>query len=196
MKRTFTLIFLFFFSQMNAIELASNLRIDASFLPFSTQPCEGFKPSQGFCISKDTTPPILTFEQFKPLISTQSDTVFILNFWATWCAPCVAELPYFEKLNAELKDKKVKIILVSLDFKKQIATQLVPFLKKNKPQSEVLVLSEKDPNSWIPKVSEEWSGTIPATLIFDKNKRVLYEQSFEQYSDLKKVLAPFINLNN
>ncbi len=145
---------------------------------------------------KDTTPTICTFEQLKPYLSTQSDSVFIINFWATWCAPCVAELPYFEKLTAELKGKKAKVILVSLDFKSQIQTKLLPFLKKKKLQSEVIVLVESNPNAWIPQVDNEWSGSIPASLIFDKNKRSFYEQNFEKYEDLIEVIKPFINTNN
>ena len=180
MKGTFTAIFLFFISQIYAIQLASSLKLDASFSYFS----------------KDTTPQILSFEQFQPFLSTQSDTVFIINFWATWCAPCVAELPYFEKLNAELIGKKAKIILVSLDFKSQYTTKLLPFLKKNRLQPGVIVLSEKDPNAWIPKVYEAWSGSIPATLIFDKNKAEFYEESFEKYEDLRKAVSNFIQINN
>lgn len=146
--------------------------------------------------NKDTTPAILTFEQLKPYLTTQSDSVFIINFWATWCAPCVAELPYFEKLTEELKGKNAKVILVSLDFKSQIQTKLLPFLKRKKLQSEVLVLVESNPNAWIPQVDEEWSGSIPATLIFDKNKRSFYEQNFEKYEDLIEITKPFINTNN
>lgn len=145
---------------------------------------------------KDSTPILLTFEQLKPYLTTQSDSVFIINFWATWCAPCVAELPYFEKLTADLKGKKAKVILVSLDFKSQIQTKLLPFLKKKKLQSEVVVLIENNPNDWIPKVNEDWSGSIPATLIFDKNQRQFYEESFEKYEDLKKILERFNYLNN
>lgn len=145
---------------------------------------------------KDSTPILLTFEQLKPYLTTQSDSVFIINFWATWCAPCVAELPYFEKLTADLKVKKAKVILVSLDFKSQIQTKLLPFLKKKKLQSEVVVLIENNPNDWIPKVNEDWSGSIPATLIFDKNQRQFYEESFEKYEDLKKILERFNYLNN
>ena len=143
---------------------------------------------------KDSTPPMLTFKQLEPYLTTQSDSVFIINFWATWCAPCVAELPYFEKLTTDLEGKKAKVILVSLDFKSQIKTKLLPFLKKKRLQSEVLVLVESNPNAWIPKVHEEWSGSIPATLIFDKNKRSFYEQNFEKYEDLKEIITPFISL--
>ena len=183
MKGTFTALFFIIIHQIYGTQLASSLKLDASF-------------SHSTSFSKDTMPPMLTFDQLKPLLTTQSDTVFIINFWATWCAPCIAELPYFEKLNAELKGKKAKVILVSLDFKAQIKSKLLPFLKKNKLQSSVLVLVEKDPNAWIPKVNQEWSGSIPATLIFDKNKRQFYEQSFDHYKDLKKIITPFISLNN
>ncbi len=145
---------------------------------------------------KDSTPTILTFEQLKPFLTTESDTVFIINFWATWCAPCVAELPFFEKLTTDLEGKKAKVILVSLDFKSQIKTKLLPFLKKKRLQSEVLVLVESNPNAWIPKVHEEWSGSIPATLIFDKNKRQFYEQNFEKYKDIIEIITPFILINN
>ena len=143
-------------------------------------------------IAKDSTPPILTFEQLKPYLTTKSDSVFVINFWATWCAPCVAEMPYFEKLNADFSPKKVKVILVNLDLKSQIATKVLPFLEKNRLKSKVVVLSEKNANNWIPKVHPEWAGSIPATLIFDKNKRVFFEQSFDQYADLKKVISRFV----
>ncbi|RXW45699.1 redoxin, partial [Enterococcus faecium] len=58
------------------------------------------------------------------------DTVFVINFWATWCAPCLKELPYFEQLAEKYKDKPLKVILLSLDFKSKIQSDLVPFVKK------------------------------------------------------------------
>jgi len=99
------------------------------------------------------------------IFQQKNDTTYVINFWATWCAPCVKELPYFEKLNQKYTDKKVKVILVSQDFSKQLEKKLKPFLEKNKLQSEVLVLIDPDANSWIDKVNPAWSGAIPATVI-------------------------------
>ena len=90
--------------------------------------------------------------------------VVFMNFWATWCAPCVKELPYFEKLNQE--NPNVKVILVSLDFEKQVENKLIPFLKKKKIISTSIYLADKDYNSWLPKIDKNWSGSIPATVIF------------------------------
>ncbi|WP_452219876.1 TlpA family protein disulfide reductase [Lacinutrix salivirga] len=124
-------------------------------------------------------------------LNKTDDTVYIINFWATWCAPCVKELPAFERINKEYTNK-VEVILVSLDFPKQYETRLIPFIKNKKLQSEVIVLNDVDSNSWIPKISEDWSGAIPATLIYNKNKRIFYEQSFD-YESLKKELKQFLN---
>ncbi len=56
------------------------------------------------------------FEDFEYLLEKDNDTTYVINFWATWCLPCVKELPEFEEINQHFKDKKFKMILVSLDF--------------------------------------------------------------------------------
>jgi thiol-disulfide isomerase/thioredoxin len=105
-------------------------------------------------------------------IYNNSDTTYVINFWATWCKPCVAELPEFEKLNHDYADKKVKVILVSMDFKEDLNKKLKPFIKKNKYTCEVVLLDEVNGNDFINKISQAWSGAIPATLITKKNKLV------------------------
>lgn len=122
--------------------------------------------------------PSYNFEELTPLLSKNNDTTYVVNFWATWCKPCIQELPAFEKLNETYSDKKVKVLLVSLDFPEKIASQVIPFIEKNKIKSEVVLLDDADANSWIPKVSETWSGAIPATLLYKNNERKFYEQSF------------------
>lgn len=72
-------------------------------------------------------------------------------------------MPYFESLNETYKNQKVKVILVSLDFSKQIKSSLFLFLEKKKLQSKVVLLTDTNYNNWLPKIDKDWSGTIPAT---------------------------------
>ena len=60
----------------------------------------------------------------------ESDTLFVINFWATWCKPCVEELPDFIKLDKQMEGKPFKMILVSLDFRSQITKRVIPFLNR------------------------------------------------------------------
>ena len=111
-------------------------------------------------------------------ISQKNDTTYVVNFWATWCVPCVEELPNFEKLNEKYKGEKVKVILVSLDMPKMAESRLLPFIERKKLQSKVILMRDPDQNTWLPKVDPNWSGAIPATVIYNKGKRKFYEQSF------------------
>ncbi|WP_299110192.1 TlpA disulfide reductase family protein [uncultured Tenacibaculum sp.] len=129
------------------------------------------------------------YESLKPLLEKNDGKTYIINFWATWCKPCVKELPAFEKLNLELEEENIEVVLVSLDFDQ---TALKLFVEKEKLQSKVVLLDDPDQNSWIPKISEKWTGSIPATLIYTKDKRAFFEQSFT-YEELKQTLENFLN---
>ncbi|WP_046758634.1 TlpA family protein disulfide reductase [Kordia jejudonensis] len=133
--------------------------------------------------------PVLNFEEFEKYLQIEDDNIHVVNFWATWCAPCVKELPYFEAVNEEYKDKNVKVLLVSLDFNLK---KLNTFLAKNELKSEKVLLDDPDQNAWIPKVSKDWSGAIPATVIYGKGKRKFYEHSFTK-AELESELRNFIN---
>ncbi|AXG70111.1 thiol:disulfide interchange protein TlpA [Kordia sp. SMS9] len=140
-------------------------------------------------VSATTDIPVLNFEQFEKYLNIDDDNIHVVNFWATWCAPCVKELPYFEAINQEYKDKNVKVLLVSLDFNLK---KLNTFLAKNDLQSEQVLLDDPDQNAWISKVSKQWSGAIPATVMYGKGKRKFYEKSFTK-KELKEALDNFIN---
>lgn len=134
----------------------------------------------------------LNFEELQQqYFQKKTDTVYIVNFWATWCKPCIKELPAFEKIASDFSSEKVKILLVSLDFPDKLESQVVPFVKKNNIKSEVVLLDDADANNWIPKISPEWSGAIPATVIYKKDNRKFYEQSFT-YEELKTELKTFL----
>ena len=135
--------------------------------------------------------PVYNFNELEPLLYTETNKTYIINFWAMWCAPCVKELPYIEEY--ERKNKNVEVILVSLDFPEDIETKLKPFLAKKKISSKVVVLDDPDANTWINKIDKNWSGAIPFTIIFNAEKRFFYERSFEDLHDLETEILKNFN---
>jgi len=142
--------------------------------------------------AQDISVNVLDFESFETLLSKKNDTVYVLNFWATWCAPCVKELPDFEKLNKQYQDKNFKMILVSLDFRKMLESHLLPFIEKNRLQAEVLMLHAPDANAWIDRIDPSWSGAIPATLIY-KNEFSFFREGSMSYTELNQIVKPLIH---
>ena len=132
-----------------------------------------------------------TYNELKPLLEKQDGKTYVINFWATWCAPCVKELPAFEKLNREYAAKNVEVILVSLDFPKQIDKRLIPFINKKKLQSKVVLLDDVNEDVWIKAIDSTWSGALPATLIYSAKGRKFYEQSFD-YEKLETELQTLL----
>lgn len=133
--------------------------------------------------------PFIHRDQITRWKETDSDTVYVINFWATWCAPCVAELPAFEQLNKKYAGQKVQVVLVSNDFKKQVETKVKPFVREKGLKSRVVFMDESNPNNWINLVSPEWSGSIPATMIVSKRKnKVLFYEKPLKYKALEKAL--------
>ncbi|WP_373330819.1 TlpA disulfide reductase family protein [Salmonirosea aquatica] len=127
------------------------------------------------------------------LLNSNTDTTYIVNFWATWCGPCVKELPYFEQLNRSFAGQKVKIVLVSMDFVQDKDKRVVPFVERMQLKNTVWLLNEPDANSWIDRVDPSWSGALPATLILNptNKKRAFYEKSLN-YETLAHALGYFV----
>jgi len=102
--------------------------------------------------------------------ASSKDTIYVINFWATWCVPCVRELSAFDTLQLRYKDKPVKVILTSFDFKESYPQKILDFIKKKKLLPEVVWFSETNANEFIPKIENSWSGSLPATLILQPSK--------------------------
>jgi thiol-disulfide isomerase/thioredoxin len=137
---------------------------------------------------------IVKWNGLSEVLVSKASNITIINFWATWCSPCVKELPLFEKLNAEGREG-VSVTLVSLDLDLDPNPEKIfKFIERKKLRSRVLILDEKDPNSWIDKVDSTWSGALPATLIINQKtgRRKFLEKELHE-GDLEKIIE---ELNN
>ncbi len=135
---------------------------------------------------------VYDYDGLEPLLNKNDEKTYVINFWATWCAPCIKELPHFEKINKNYSGKNVEVVLVSLDFPQQYEKKLKPYIKEKKLKSMVVALNDPtNMNIWIPKISKDWTGSIPATLIYNRNKRVFYERTFN-YDELETELKQFL----
>lgn len=129
-----------------------------------------------------------SFAEMEDLLQQTDDRTYVINFWATWCGPCVAEMSYFEKLGEEA-DESVQIVMVSLDFKKDIRTKLLKFVEDRALDLPVVALADGDYNAWIDLVDPEWEGAIPYTLVYRGDKRVHHKVKFNSYEELQDFVA-------
>ena len=121
---------------------------------------------------------LMNIDQLNERIKNGKDSTYVVNFWATWCAPCIKELPHFEKLNAEFKSEKLTVLLVSVDFKSKLNSAVIPFVKRKNLKSQVFLLNESDPQKYIDRIDKSWSGSIPATLFIKGDQRKFIESEF------------------
>lgn len=126
----------------------------------------------------------------KILNQDASEKVLVVNFWATWCAPCVEELPYFEDISRAYDDE-VEMILISLDDVENVDKLVNPFLLKNEITSTVKLLDDPYSAEWIPLVDPHWDGAIPVTLIKYKDNKRFYNQTFT-YDELEKEIKKLL----
>lgn len=135
------------------------------------------------CLSYQTLRPqevkLITVNQLEQRFKAGRDTTYVVNFWATWCKPCVNELPVFEKFKNGTHSKPIKVIMVSTDLKSKLQTGVVPFVKAHQLTGEVYLLDEA-PGTYNEKINADWSGALPATLMVSSKtgKRKFHESAY------------------
>lgn len=146
------------------------------------------------CLLSAQSVEVIKYPDLEKVINQDNGKLKIINFWATWCKPCVAELPQFEALLSKYGSENIEVILVSFDFVEELEKRVIPFVNKNNIKSTVLLLDETDYNSFIDKVDPSWSGAIPATLMLNyrNDERLFLEKEFKEGA-LEKTYISFVN---
>ncbi len=135
----------------------------------------------------------IKLKDLQQLISEPSDHLQVINFWATWCAPCVKEIPMFERLNKE--NDKVDVTLVSMDYDlDQNPEKVYRFISRKNIKSKVLILAETNPNNWMNKIDKNWSGGLPSTLVINtKSGKRKFIQRELQEGELQEMIEEVNN---
>lgn len=125
-----------------------------------------------------------------PVYSKQNDTLYVVNFWATWCRPCVEELPHFMVVDGKYRGtKKYKMILVSLDDAEKANGTVKNFAKRLNLDVEHYLLDDiKKMNEWIPGVDKSWTGSIPATLFIKNGKSLHFVENSLSIDELESII--------
>jgi thiol-disulfide isomerase/thioredoxin len=131
---------------------------------------------------------LITLDQLKAkTIEQNNDTLYVVNFWATWCKPCVAEMPYFEEAAQKFAPEKVKIVFVSLNYPRELGT-VEKFVNQKKVQAPCYLLDAGNPNVWIDKVEPDWGGSIPATIMYKNGKKVFFREGEFTQNELDSII--------
>ena len=118
-------------------------------------PADTLQASTALAVTDSIPFPVyMSYGEFEPLLKMDNDTTYVVNFWATWCKPCVEELPFFEKLIAETAGSNgagqpIKVLLVSMDFPKDYQRKLTPFVVERNRQHNVDALGDQKYANWI-----------------------------------------------
>ena len=124
---------------------------------------------------------VVKIEELKKVYVKQNDTTYVINFFATWCGPCMMEMPILNKFYEEHQNTNVQLIFVSLDNAGALK-KLPSKMKKLGVQAPVYLLNESTDFSWLPYIDKRWQGSIPATMVVNgkKNIKAFFETPMEK----------------
>lgn len=136
---------------------------------------------------------IVDFEGYKNAVMQNDDVLYVVNFWATWCVPCVEELPHFIELNEVYKDKMFNMTFVTLDGAKDFEKRVLPFAEKHNMNGDLLLLDDvKTMNKWIKEVNTSWSGAIPATIFYKNGKQLHFTEGQLSKTELESLINKYL----
>jgi thiol-disulfide isomerase/thioredoxin len=141
-------------------------------------------------IGSTDTVKVVKYEELHGYLHQDVDEIRIINFWATWCAPCIKEMPHFESLPSKWGYVPLKVLFISLDFPEEANGKVMRFIERRGIKNEVWLLDETDFNAFIDRVDPSWSGAIPATLILGPglNTRKFLEKELQE-GELESLLS-------
>ncbi len=117
-----------------------------------------------------------------------------VNFWATWCAPCVEEFPDIVRIADELRSSNIDVVAVSADDFDDETSKVIPFITKEKVPFKVYMAKLEGEDAFIDGVDKSWGGGIPASFVFDaQGRRRTFLLGKQSYESLKAAIQQVLN---
>jgi peroxiredoxin len=111
----------------------------------------------------------------RELRKNPSDKVRLINFWATWCGPCVTEFPDLVEINRMYRHRAFELVTVSANFPDE-KKEVLAFLTKQQSSATNLLFASEDKYKLMAAFDKEWSGALPLTLLVAPGGEVLYRE--------------------
>ena len=131
------------------------------------------------------------FGDIAPLFAQDNDTTYLINFWATWCKPCLEELPLLQQVQRENGDRPLRVVLVSLDTEEGAIRRIPAYLEQRGIDLPTVVLTDEG-NAWKRALDDKWDGSLPTSLIYKGGLRYVYRRPFMSLPDLQSSVAPLL----
>ena len=118
-------------------------------------------------------------------IIKESTRPLVVNFWATWCRPCIEEIPWFQRVVSSHQADSVELILVSVDYREEYPAGIENTAAKRNFTATIYWLNETNADYFCPRVDPKWSGAVPATLFV--NNKTGYRKFMEEQVSREKL---------
>jgi thiol-disulfide isomerase/thioredoxin len=125
-------------------------------------------------------------QAFGSIVTAHRDRILLVDFWATWCAPCREEFPRLVSLYSTYRDRGLSFVAISCDEPEQEANAAA-FLKQQAAPGPFYIKRARSDDQFIDSIDPEWSGALPALFLFDRAGRKA--KSFIGETDIKLIEA-------
>lgn len=127
----------------------------------------------------------VTAAEFRAILAQHRGEVVLVNLWATWCKPCIKELPDIARVYQKYKDQKFTVIAVSFDDLEDLETKVRPFAQKQLPDFINYLQKEDDPEKFVSVMDKAWEGVVPTNFLFDRvgnlKSKLIGGKSYEEF---------------